>query len=82
MPVAQDVPLGRLIFPEVPVVPSELCTLTWPVVVPVVPTVVAPVKVGVAIVGLVARGTTVPEPDVDRLVPHALPVEFGMPALG
>lgn len=39
-------------------------------------------RIGVVKLGEVANATTVPEPVVLYDVPHAVPVEFGMPAPG
>lgn len=39
-------------------------------------------KIGVVKLGDVANATTVPEPVVVYDVPHAVPVEFGIPAPG
>ena len=39
-------------------------------------------RTGVVKLGEVARATTVPEPVVLYEVPHAVPVELGMPAPG
>ena len=43
---------------------------------------VAAPRAGVTKVGLVAKARTVPVPVVEYEVPHALPVELGMPDAG